>query len=576
MHERCVDLDKGALRMKASFSVAPLAAVIAGAIACSHVLVVLAQTPGTDRAAGSDAARPQMRSGPWFGVTPPGGFHPDTPPVIIGADYGPRPAMVPAEEEQHTSFAGDAIQRDLKMIVGFSKWSRETKEVGTGQLWGRITGMASGERTMDWVERRFRESKVPRVERQWFEQAANASLWLPLSWEVRIHADPAFGAGTQDMILESAMPAGGTVLPADGLTAPLVFVGTARAAELQYIDVKGKIAVQHITPKGHLFLERGPARAKAQQLIKRGAVAVFNIVDQAGNMRTRDISGCGGPCFNVGGQDGRFLEEVMDAASAAKATDKLRATLTMQDTERRGLRASNVLGIVPGNSNENIIINAHVDGWFDGANDNADGAAVMVALAEHFSKPENKPARTLVFVGSAGHHTPGLNGPGQLVALNQELIARNVLAINLEHVGVRQLNPARTDTHGLRDYIADSGENFLMNGLSVRSAFLERIIREGGLRYGLNFVSQASTYGAGDNPRVNGPVLQLIQGNPLYHTTGDTVETISTPGLERVARFVAYFVRAVGAAPRAQFYPTDDGARSQSGRVDRQPSRIQN
>jgi len=66
--------------------------------------------------------------------------------------------------------------------------------------------------------------------------------------------------------------------------------------------------VQHITPKGHLFLERGPARAKAQDLSKRGAVAVFNIVDQAGNMRMRDISGCGGPCFNIGGQDGRFLE----------------------------------------------------------------------------------------------------------------------------------------------------------------------------------------------------------------------------------------------------------------------------
>jgi hypothetical protein len=33
------------------------------------------------------------------------------------------------------------------------------------------------------------------------------------------------------------------------------------------------------------------------------------------------------------------------------------------------------------------------------------------------------------------------------------------------------------------------------------------------------------------------------------------LETISTPGLERVARFVAYFVREVGAAPRARFYP---------------------
>lgn len=492
------------------------------------------------------------QSSPWFGVTLPGGFQPDSPPAILGTDYGPRPATVPAGEERHASLRGEAIQRDLETIVGFSTWSRETKEVGAGQLWGRITGMPSGDRAMAWVERRLKDAKVPQVQRQWFEQTANASLWLPLSWEVRIHADPAFGAGTQDIVLESAIPASAMALPAEGLTAPLVFVGTARAAELQYIDVKGKIAIQHITPKGHLFLERGPARAKAQALIQRGAVAVFNIVDQAGNMRTRDISGCGGPCFNFGGQDGRFIEEVMDAAANAKASGKLRATLKLTQTERKGLRASNVIGIVPGTSNENIIVNAHVDGWFDGANDNADGAAVMIALAEHFAKPENKPARTLVFVGSAGHHTPGLNGPDQLVALNKELLARNVLTINLEHVAVRQLNPARTDTHGLRNYIADSGENFLMNGLSKRSPFLERIIRDGGLRYGLNFVSQATTYGAGDNPDVDGPLLQLIQGNPLYHTTGDTLQTISTPGLERVARFVAYFVGEVGKAERSQ------------------------
>jgi hypothetical protein len=32
-------------------------------------------------------------------------------------------------------------------------------------------------------------------------------------------------------------------------------------------------------------------------------------------------------------------------------------------------------------------------------------------------------------------------------------------------------------------------------------------------------------------------------------------KAISTPGLERVARFVAYFVREAAAAPRSRFYP---------------------
>jgi hypothetical protein len=492
-------------------------------------------------------------SGPWFGVTPPPGFRAHSSPVILGDDHGPRPAIVPPGEERWTELTGSRIQRDLARIVGFSEESEQSHEVGGGQLWGRITGLPSGERTMDWAEQRLEAAGISRVERQWFDQEPDASLWLASSWEVRLLADPAFGGGTRDMLLESAMPAGGTVIPPEGLTAPLVYVGTARPAELARVDVRGKVAVQHIIPKGHLFLERGPARAKAQELIDRGAVAVFNVVDQAGNMRMRDISGCGGPCFNIGGQDGRFLEEVMDRATEAGNADRLRVRMQLTAEERSGMRASNVIGIVPGESEENVIINAHVDGWFDGANDNADGFAIMLALAEHFARPEVRPARTLVFVASAGHHTPGLSGPGHLVELNPEPIENNVLVINLEHVAARQLNPARTTTDGLRNLITDSGEGFLMNGVSNRSPVLEAIIRRGGIRYGPNFVSEASDYHAGDNPRVSSPIFQLIQGNPLYHTSGDVLATISTPGLERVARFVAYFVKEVDELPADRF-----------------------
>mgnify|MGYP000061566538 CR=1 FL=1 len=501
------------------------------------------------------AASNAQQPSPWFGISQPPGFNAHETPVILGEDYGPRPAIVPAGEEEHHELQGSVIYDDLVAIVDIAKQSRSGNELGDGQLWGRITGLPSGERAMDWVEQRMNDAGVPDVHRQWFEQTPGTSLWLPMRWEVRLQGNESFGAGSQDIVLESAMPAGGSAIPEEGLSAPVVYVGTARASELARVDVRGKIAVQHITPRGHLFLERGPARSKAQELMRRGAVAVFNIVDFAGNMRMRDISNCNGPCFNIGGQDGRFLEAVLDELAEAGNSEEVIATLTLEAEERSGMRASNVLGIVPGRSEENIIVNAHVDGWFDGANDNGDGLAIMLALAEHFSKPENKIDRTLVFVGSAGHHTRGLNGPDQLVELNLELIANNVLTINLEHVAARQINPARTDTLGVRDVISDAGEGFLMNGISKPTPYLESVIRAGGLRYGLNFVSQSSTYHAGDNPDVESPIFQLIQGNPLYHTSGETLETISVPGMERVARFVAYFIREIAVAPIENIYP---------------------
>ena len=48
-----------------------------------------------------------------------------------------------------------------------------------------------------------------------------------------------------------------------------------------------------------------------------------------------------------------------------------------------GLSPHNAIAVIPGSErpDETIIINAHADAWFDGAGDNGDGLAVLVALA---------------------------------------------------------------------------------------------------------------------------------------------------------------------------------------------------
>jgi hypothetical protein len=49
--------------------------------------------------------------------------------------------------------------------------------------------------------------------------------------------------------------------------------------------------------------------------------------------------------------------------------------------------------------------------------------------------------------------------------------------------------------------------------------------------------------------------VTIIQAPPLYHTTGEVEAVISTPGLERIARFLSYFITEVDKAPRAQINP---------------------
>jgi hypothetical protein len=46
-----------------------------------------------------------------------------------------------------------------------------------------------------------------------------------------------------------------------------------------------------------------------------------------------------------------------------------------------------------------------------------------------------------------------------------------------------------------------------------------------------------------------------MQAPPLYHTTGEVLDVISTPGLERMARFLAYFVEEVAKAPLSEIKP---------------------
>ena len=502
------------------------------------------------------SAQTNQRAGPtaWFGLTLP--QPPTAAPAVKVGMRPPRPAES-VNEADGSELRGDVITRDVETIVGFARDSQRSREIGNGQMWGRIAGFPSSDKTVDWAINQFRRAGITDVRRQPIAQDAKSSLWLPLSWQVRLLGDPAFGLGSNDIVLESALPIGPSNVPGGTLTAPLVYVGTASPAVLQHIDVKGKIAVQLIVPQGHMLFERGAVDSRAEDLVKRGAIGVFNLVRLPGNEPSRDFSDCGNPCFNIGGRDGWFLEAALDRA--ARAGLQLRARIELQTQTFRGLKAMNGVAVIPGKGSETIVLNAHVDGWFDGAGDNGDGLAVLIALARHFAKPENRPQRTLAFVASAGHHTPGINGPRSFVAANPELATNAVMFVNIEHVAQRNFSPARTTSgDGYREAVADSGEAPIAVGVTNNSPLLQEVIDAGPARFGVNFISERSTFQSGETggwAAMKVAKVSVMQAPPLYHTTGEVLDVISTPGLERIARFLAFLVSAADKAPRERINP---------------------
>ncbi len=547
--------------------------LVAGAAACTDVPAAEAPTAEASAAEAPAGEAPAVDE-PWFGVMLPPGFTPHALQVID--DRPAAPAVVPPSESRYRELAGSAIQADLETIVGFSRESRESAEVGAGQIWGRITGFPSGSKTIQWAVDEFRAAGISDVELQQFNQDQDASIWLPLSWEVRLIGDPAFGAGSEDVVLESAMPlsagdlTGGTAAGGDratdgpwsgSLTAPLVYVGTASPAELANIDVRGKVAVQKAIPQGHTVFVRSPVGPRSRDLLNRGAVAVLTIIDLPGNMRARDIGCGGGTCFNLGGRDGHFVESVMNAAAEAGTLGDLRVQMRLESQRFSGLSAANGVAIIPGTSrsHEYVVLNAHADGWFDGAGDNADGLAVLVALARHFGMPGMQQERSIVFLASAGHHSSGLSGPGHFVAMNPEIAERAVLVVNLEHTAQRHITPARSNHEdGYREWTMDSHEAPIVAGITNLAPFLEGLVERGIQRYGTNFVSGPNTMASGEGGtyrRAGIPVFTTMQGPPMYHTTGEVLEMVSTPGLERMARFMAFFVKEVSRAHGGQIDP---------------------
>src|SRR5262245_25060161 len=241
----------------------------------------------------------------WFGTPIPQGLGDPHRAVVDVRPVSAAAARVPGGEERYGDLVGTRIRRDLETIVGFSRHSRAAGD----RVWGRVPGFPSAVSTHAWVAEQLRSAGLQNVQVQAYE--ASAPMWWATSWDVRVIASPSYGAGSRDVLLESAVPTSGSQIPGGSIVAPLVDTGSVTDAALPGVDVRGKIALQHLKPQSGAYSERGRTTERARELTKRGALAILNVVEQTGNMHVRDFGNCGAPCFNVGAADGAFLLAVM-------------------------------------------------------------------------------------------------------------------------------------------------------------------------------------------------------------------------------------------------------------------------
>lgn len=319
---------------------------------------------------------------------------------------------------------------------------------------GRLAGSPGYEAAARWAARRFdRAGLHPGGDDGTYLQR------LPIEYNV-IEGAPSLVVTVGDSTrLEASL---GDDFTCRGFTgsgtvdAPVVFVGYGLSEpdrgydDYAGVDVAGKVALMVKPNPGWQPDSTGWAagssspRHRAATARAHGAAAVmwFDIP------RADDWAPYRGPIGSVMHGDGEQLtdmphlelhvdlaDRLLGGAGEARrlraAIDSLRAPVSraLDATASLSVRAAydpsretcNVVGILPGSdpalAGEALVIGAHLDHvgrqsadvYYPGANDNASGAAAVLALAEAFAGMEQAPRRSVVFVLFAGEES-GLVG----------------------------------------------------------------------------------------------------------------------------------------------------------------------
>ncbi len=290
------------------------------------------------------------------------------------------------------------------------------------------------------------------------------------------------------------------------------WVNQATAADLEGIDLTGKIALVVRSTSFH-------RSTQYRNLVAGGAVAMLYVsaapdnLIQVGSVK-RSWEAFGDiPAVTIGAADGQRLRDALDGGQIVRATIDVQA----HSTPATG---RNVVGVIPGDSPEQIVIGAHYDSWFAGSADNGSGVATLLAIVDRRAQ-QPRPARTLVFVAYDGEEVALYggykfwrthvveNGAPVVSVLNFEMPAsREASVIGLAHSAQSGLDGALVGAR-LRDFY----------GLYTVMDFVP------GLFGGIIPTDIQGIYRAGV------PTASTASDSPWYHTVQDTPDKVDIVGL---------------------------------------------
>jgi Peptidase family M28/PDZ domain/PA domain len=474
------------------------------------------------------------------------------------------------------------------------RYLNHIKYLASPELKGRESGSPELEKAAQYIENQFKADGLKPVDGksylQAFEVTTSAKPGKGNRLDVTVGTDIQSLQFKKDFVPFSFSSRGkadaGVVFAGYGITAP----------EYNYddyagIDVKGKIVLvlahepQEFDEKsvfdGKVYTDHSQYYSKAANARRHGAAGVLLINDRINHKTSSDdltaFGSAAGPTdggilfvqvkeqvvepwFKAAGKDLMELERGIDSDVKPRSfTFKNVEVRENVDVERVVKTVHNVLGYLPGESDEYLILGAHYDhlglgGEFSlapsltgtvhpGADDNASGTAGVIELARHFSALP-RPKRGIVFMTYAGEEL-GLLGSGFYVNHPELPLDKAVAMINMDMIG------------RVRDgklYIGGAG-----TGTTLRKD-LDAITPRFPLKVDY---SDNSGYGSSDHTSFTTkqvPVLFFFSGlHGDYHKPSDTWDKIDAPAAIEVLQLVADITDRLDNQPeRPQFVRVEE------------------
>jgi len=305
------------------------------------------------------------------------------------------------------------------------------KYKGAGnQWWGRIPGMASGTETQNWAKEKFKAIGVP-TETVTIPDPQD----IPKSWDISVSAN----GKTLELVSSNPFIDFAGYMPSAQANEELdtVWVGLGQEADFIGKDVRGKAVFIYSIPTPSILVQSAQWMKSVVRAQRAGAKAIIIDIAIPGNMRyVTHMEGAlrefKVPIFTIGDQDGFSVEELYAAANGAGVKTHLRWDVG----HYADLKEDIVIGKLDGMTDENIVMIAHTDGYFQGAIDDGAGTAALLGTAEYFAKmPKEQRRRTMYFVALPDHHG-GDYGGAWLHKNFQTVFAKTAVLANSEHVAV--------------------------------------------------------------------------------------------------------------------------------------------